>query len=211
MAISGFLGGIYVSQGAPVAFTNQTLTDTAATRLKYRISDASKRYWDKNTPVVIQQSINGGSTWTTVAASDYFVDYIGGEVTFLAARAAGTLVRGTGASLTIQQVGGFFNWSLDIEMEFEDSTTFESNGWKESTPTLLSSTGSADRYWATTADFFNLLGSDLILVLYLDKNTSRRYEGLFKLSSNSVETPVDALIEESIDYESTEKIYYREG
>lgn len=187
------------------------MTDISGNRTKYRISNASKRYWDKATPVVVQQSTDGGATWSTVPATDYTVAYVGGEVTFTTARPSGAQIRVSGAYYNVTQVGGFFEWSLDIERQVEDATTFESNGWSEGLPTLLSASGSASRYWATSNEFFSLLGQEVILVLYVDKTSNKRYEGYFRITTQSVETAVDSLIEESLDFQLTGELYYREN
>lgn len=208
MAISGVLGGVFAQQGTAIPFTQEAMTEVEA-GVRYRISDAAKRYWDKTTPVVVETSPDG-TNWTPVPATEYRVEYVGGHVVFHTPQPAGTQVRVSGAYFTVVQIGGFFEWSLDFERETEDVTTFDFQGWAESVPTSLSASGSASRYWAVSNEFFELLGKEVILSLYVDKSTNRRYEGYFILTGHSVETPSDSFIEEQLDFESTGAIYYRE-
>ncbi|GAB7388997.1 hypothetical protein BSNK01_28350 [Bacillaceae bacterium] len=209
MAISGVLGGVFAQQGAAQPFTQETMTDVDGNGVRFRIDDVTKRYWDKKMPVIVETSPDG-TNWTTVPASEYRVEYVGGHVVFKTARPGETQVRVSGACFNVMQIGGFFEWSLDFERETEDVTTFDFDGWAESVPTSISASGSASRYWAVSNEFFELLGKEVILVLYVDRSTNRRYEGYFILTGHSVETPSDSFIEEQLDFESAGEVYYRE-
>lgn len=208
MAISGVLGGVYAQQGAAQPFTQEPMTEVDA-GVRYRISDAVKCYWDKATPVVVETSPDG-TNWTPVPASEYRVEYVGGHVVFHDARPAGTQVRVSGAYYNVVQIGGFFEWSLEFERNTETVTTFDTQGWSEAVGTFISASGSASRYWAVTNEFFELLGKEVILVLYVDRTTNRRYEGYFALTTHSVEVPADSFVEESLDFQSVGEVYYRE-
>lgn len=117
----------------------------------------------------------------------------------------------SGKYLTVVQHGGFFNWSADLELETSDITTFQNAGWKENLPTVKGFTASAESYWGDE-EFYAGLGKEVVIALYTDATASKqRYEGFGIISSDSLETAVDDIVNETIEIQGTGPLYYREG
>ncbi len=205
MAISGKVGAVFVqTNAAPTVFTDQPTTKNATFDVYYR-TDRTKAYWDKSTAITVKK--NG----TTVAATNYDVEHAGGYIKFKTPNITTDVIVVSGASLAVAQSGGFFNWSVDLEADTADATTFASSGWKENIATVKGFNGSAEGYWGNS-DFINALGKEVVISLYVDNTANkRRYEGFAIITGDSIETPVEDLINESIEIQGTGPLYYREG
>jgi hypothetical protein len=205
MSISGKVGAVFVqTSAAPVAFTDQATTKNGTFDVYY-ITDRTKAYWDKPTAITVKKNS------ITVPVTNYDIEYAGGYIKFKTPNITSDVITASGAALTVSQSGGFFNWSADLETDTADSTTFASNGWKESIATVKGFSGSAEGYWGNS-DFFNALGKEVVIALYVDNTANkRRYEGFGIITSDSIETAVDDLVNESIEIQGTGSLYYREG
>lgn len=204
MAIKGTVGAVLASTGAAnAAFVDQATT-ADGTRTRYTINDVNLRYWDHNQPVTVK--VNG-----VVQASGFRLEHIGGAVVFDVARAPEDVVTVSGEAKAVAQVGGLANWSVDGGADTQDVTTFQSAGWKEFVSGLREWSGSAEGFWGSRA-FFDALGQEVIVVLYVDFGQAKaRFEGLAIVTGDGVETPVDGLVQESVDLQGTGPLYYREG
>jgi len=109
----------------------------------------------------------------------------------------------------VAQAGGFFNWSIDPTLDMQDKTTFQSNGWKEFESTLNGFTGSAEAYWGDE-QFFEALGSEVIVVLHVNESTGIRYEGYAIISADGIKLAVDELIQETVEFQGDGSFHYRE-
>lgn len=203
MAFSGHVGAIFVeTSDAPITFTKKSTT-ADNTYKRYTINDATLRYWDKKSLVLVYVNdieVTGG----------FEIEYCGGTIAFESAMIPEDIVTVSGKSLTVSQRGGFFNWSCELSADTADITTFSSGGWKENLPTIKGFTASAESYWGDS-EFFQSLGKEVVIALYVDNGVNKkRYEGFAVISSDSVEAPADDIINESIEFEGTEKLYYRE-
>lgn len=85
-----------------------------------------------------------------------------------------------------------------------DITTFQSADWKENLPTVQGFTASAESNCGDE-EFFAWLGSkDVVIAMYTDATASkRRYEGFGIISSDSIETAVDDIVNEAIEIQGT--------
>jgi hypothetical protein len=191
-AISGRVGGVFVQTEAPTeVFTDEAASADLSLR-RFTISDTTKRYWDKNSPVTVK--LNGD-----VQVSGYQIEHCGGVVVFDEAKDGYDVVLVSGHFVTVEQHGGFFNWSAELGVEAPETTTFMSNGWKEFITSIKEYTASAESYWGDD-EFFSRLGPEVIIALYVDTTSSRaRYEGYGIISSDSVEAAVDDVVNESIE------------
>jgi hypothetical protein len=146
-----------------------------------------------------------------IPVSEYTIEYAGGTVCFNEPLEPGNVVTVSGNSVSVTQSGGFFNWSLELTADTSDVTTFISNGWKENLPNIKSFTASAESYWCD-ASFLKNIGKEVIIALFVDTTSNlNRYEGYAVLSSDEIELAVDDIVNESIEFEGTGQIYYREG
>lgn len=211
-AKSGVLGAVYApSSLISVTFTNEATTGNAE-RTEYTINDTTKRYWDPAATFLVEQSTDGGTTWTAVSASDYTLIHAGGTVKFATARPAGALIRVSGKYYTMEQKAGFFTWSIEPGIDLVDATTFQSGGWKEFVAVNKGWTASAERFWLDNT-FFSWLDQLVVAVFYIDTSAGQkqRYEGFCRLSGVTRNAPVNELIRETVNFQGVGALYYREG
>ncbi|WP_227765050.1 hypothetical protein [Zhaonella formicivorans] len=204
MPLSGKVGAVFVQTAdAPVSFSEEATTGSLDRR-RFTISDAAKRYWDKDTPVTVKVN-------SVVVSAGFTLEHCGGVVVFEAPLELDDEVTVSGKYLTVAQHGGFFNWSAELELETSDITTFQSAGWKENLATVKGFTASAERYWGDE-EFFAGLGKEVVIALYTDATASKqRYEGFGIISSDGIETAVDDIVNETIELQGTGPLHYREG
>jgi len=111
--------------------------------------------------------------------------------------------------VVVEQAGGFFNWSIDPDSEDLDATTFESGGWREFKAGLLQWSGSAEAYWGD-ARFAAALGELIVVKLFIDAGPSQDcFEGWALLKGDSIEVPVDGLVERTIEFTGVGPLYPR--
>ena len=203
MSLSGRVGAVCIETVAqPVSFTKKPTT-ADATFTRYRINDSSRRYWDKKQPVTVY--VNDQE-----ASGNYKLEHCGGVIVFKTPLTAQDVVTVSGKSVAVAQRGGFFNWSCELSADTADITTFQSGGWKENLPNIKGFTATAESYWGD-AEFTQSLGKEVIIALYVDNTSSkRRYEGYAVISSDNIEAAVDDVINETIEFEGTGNLYYRE-
>src|ERR1700682_4188148 len=80
-AFAGRKSDIYVTAGVPVAIpATDPMTDLTASgfaaRTTYGLTAAARRYFDPNTALVVQQSLDSGATWNTVVPDVVAVGYV---------------------------------------------------------------------------------------------------------------------------------------
>lgn len=203
MAISGKVGAVFLqTEDAPAAFIKEA-TIANAERTIYTIENDECRYLDKHSPILVYVNdiaVNTG----------YLVEYLGGAVRFTSALDEEDEVTVSGKSIEVDQAGGFFNWSAELSADTADVTTFESSGWKENLPTMNGFSASAESYWADER-LSARLGREVIVALFLDTGINKkRYEGYSLISGDSIELSVDDVVNESIEFEGSGRLYYRE-
>jgi hypothetical protein len=205
MAISGAIGAIYKASGTSTTFTNAAMTNTGDNK-RYKITDATKAYWDTSAAVTVKVD---GSTVT----SGFTIEYAGGNVVFTASQGA-SVVTVTGKSFPVTAIGGGYNWTVDVESDLVECTNFNSNGYKEYTPSYNGFSGSFESYWqgGTDVRFSDLANELLVIVLYTDNTANKnRYEGYAIINTNSVDVPNDDLVHDNCDFQGTGQLYYRVG
>lgn len=208
MAISGHVGAIYKASGTSVAFTASAMTNSGD-NLRYYITDTAKRYWDNTKAVTVEKSTDGGTNWVIVTTG-FTIEYAGGHVVFSVSQGT-ALFRVSASNFTAAQIGGGFNWTVDIEADTLECTDYEAAGWRKFVSGHKGFTGSFEMYWANGTNLSEL-GSDVILVLYVDSGANKyRYEGYAKVNTNGIETPTDDLVTETLDFQGAGEIYYRAG
>ena len=205
MAITGMTGAVYVSDvnTAPVSFLDEPCTGDAEYK-RYQIDEEDFRYWDPDTPVLVQ--VNGAPI-----TAGFTLEHAGGFVVFDEALILDVEdeVTVSGKALTLIQAGGFFNWSIDGDGEDAEATTFASQGWKEFVRTLKGWSGSAEAYWGDT-QFFDSLGKTVVVKLFTDAGVSQKcLEGFAIINGDGIENPVDGLVQETVDLTGTGPLYIR--
>jgi hypothetical protein len=200
MAIAGKVGSIYMKTTDVAA----TFTDEGCTNIDntvWRITDDAKRYWDKDTAVTVEVDATPETGVT--------IDYVGGRITFDTPLAGTETVTVSGKYWTVSELAGFYNWTLDIVADLEDSTTFADSGWRAYTPTLKGFNISAESFWQDDK-FIDRLGEEVVVALYVNEASDYRYEGFSHIESDSISQPVDALVEESVTFTGDGELYYYE-
>lgn len=203
MAITGMVGGVYVSDTSipPVPFLDAATTADAGYK-RYQVTDPAHRYWPLNEAITVK--VNGEEV-----TEGFALEYAGGYVVFDEALLEGDIITVSGKALTLIQAGGFFNWSIDLDGEDADATTFKSGGWKEFKRTLKGWSGSAEAYWGDTR-FFDSLGQVVIVKLFTDAGVSQKcLEGFAIINGDGIENPVDGLVQETVDFTGTGLLYVR--
>jgi predicted secreted protein len=102
-------------------------------------------------------------------------------------------------------------WSLDVTQETVDTTDFDSNGWKESTATLNSWSGSITAIFDASGTAEGALqtgltgGSSVALELTLGGGTGSYdvYSGSAIITGQSVTNDVNGIVEATFSFEGT--------
>lgn len=203
MAITGMVGGVYVSDSSipPVPFLDGATTADVE-RKRYQVTDPAHRYWVPGEKITVK--ISGAEV-----TDGFTLEYAGGYVVFDEALTVDDIVTVSGKALTLTQAGGFFSWSIDADGDDEDATTFKSGGWKEFVRCLKGWSGSAEAYWGDTR-FFDSLGQVVIVKLFVDAGPAQDcLEGFAIINGDGIENPVDGLVQETVDFTGTGPLYVR--
>ena len=124
-------------------------------------------------------------------------------------------IQGYNGSVTVagnaSAMGNAKAWSLDISQETVDTTNFGSSGWKESTSTLNSWSGSITAIFdASGADEIDLQtaltgGASINLDLQLGDGTGTvdKYSGSAYVTSQSITNDVNGIVEATFNFEGT--------
>jgi hypothetical protein len=129
--------------GTSTAFSNEACTKLTANTV-YQITDASKRVWDPASLVTVQVDADGAGAggYVTAAAGTYTIDFLFGRITFASDQGASALVRVSGSYLPAVAVAKVRECSLTVSRDAVDSSTHDSAGYREKTPTLIDVSGS---------------------------------------------------------------------
>ncbi len=203
MAIAGKVGAVYTLDPDAVStlFAGGAQECTGCPERKRYCVAPGLRYLDPTKAVTVYRNdvvVNGG----------YYIEHISGCVVFGEAQDEADEIKLLASyfdSNDIEQSGGCFNWSLAPTVDEKDVTTFKSavdnQGWKSFISLLKEWTASAEAYWGDYR-FFDSLGKTVILKLYTDAGPAQDcLEGYAIVTSDSVEAPVDDVVEESIDFQ----------
>jgi len=205
MATAGKVGAVLVqTSDAPIAFLDEPMTANAD-RTRYTITDATKRYWNRYADFVVE--VDG-----TPITSGYFIEYAGGVVVFEEALEVGEVVTVSGEYVQVEQLAGFFNWSLSVNNKTIDVTAYESGEWEEFVLATKNFTVNAEKYWYVDKTFPTLVGQDVVIVCYTNFGAPKtRFEGWATLGQVDINSPVNEIINERLSLTGKDGIYYRAG
>lgn len=212
MAIAGVKADLYITSTPAVAVLDEPATEVtvaqgAPAALRWwRVTNNARRFADPAIAVTVDRSVDAGVTWTVVPAAEYTFDPVGAIAKFNAAQAAGTLIRYDYSYLPIAKLGGAKEWSLDLDVDLIDATTF-GDTWKRRVAGVKDATGSITKWWLDNA-FLSLLGSRLGVVLYTDFAANTRYEAFAWLKGESIGAAVDGLVEDELTFECEGNVNY---
>ena len=114
-------------------------------------------------------------------------------------------------SVASGSMGNAKAWSLDVTQETVDTTDFDSNGWKESTATLNSWSGSITAIFDASGTAEGALqtgltgGSSVTLELTLGAGSGSYdvYSGSAIITGQSVTNDVNGIVEATFNFEGT--------
>jgi len=205
LATPGKVGRVLIkSSASAVTFTDEAMGASAGYK-RYTITDSTKAYWDKDTAIVVEVD-------DVVATSGYSIEYPGGVIVFDSVQDSDAVITVSGKYVVVEQLAGFFNWSLTVNNTTIDATTFTSGEWSEFALATKNWEATAEKFWASTDDFSQRMGEEVIVVLYCDFGTDKtRFEGYAVIQSDEASTPVNELINDSISFKGFNGIYFRNG
>ena len=205
--IKGRLGAIYIAQYPATSMSNEATTANVA-KTVFTIDAAAHRFIDPDTAIVIDYPDN--ATPVTDYAS---IQKPGGVVTWAVTPGIGDVFI-SGKYLTIAQVGECQNWSLDIQNDFVDTTSFGDTA-REMTPMMRSATAKISGMYVDSALFAELISTNprLGFDLFLDATAGSeiRYTGYATLASTNITADVGGIVEQPIDLNIVDGPYYVEG
>ena len=176
-----------------------SMTDEATTtsdNISYQITDSAKRILDLNTLILVE---DGG-----VATSEkYSIDYLNGIITFESSATRDIAV--TGAYVTPTTVATAFSASFNGSADVLENTPFNVSS-RTFQAGLITGTMSLSRYFVTDDLFIDILlnGGYKIIEYWVDATHCIKMYGL--LNSDNIESPVEGLIEEQLEFQITNQI-----
>jgi hypothetical protein len=106
----------------------------------------------------------------------------------------------------LEQIGLVANWNIDLEVDMLDDTALADN-WKSNISGLKGWSCSIEKYWEDN-DYYTNAGTAVQLVLYTTATSGYRYEGQAIINTDGIETPVDDLVTESVEFTGDSQLYY---
>jgi len=195
MALQGF-NALIKLQSSAVAFTDEEVT--TSDNQTYQITTTSKRIWDLNTAVVVKDD-------TTVTTEDYAVTYLTGTIEFDSVDAE-RVITVSGGYVTPATVATGKSFSFSGTSDALENTPFGSE-YREYQAGLVTGTGEISRFFVADDLFIDMLldGTYKIIEFYPDSSGDPiQFYGI--ITSESIEAPVDGLIEESISFQITKEM-----
>ena len=205
------------------AVTATSSTDQAATRSTgvgstsvtgfVQVDDASRRHFEQDgavDPILFVEAL--GST-TLVPSSDYTINSVQGIFQWKDGADPSTGVYTADIPfLTVTSVAGGREWSLNVEADMFEVSTFGSSGWKQFQPNLNGASVSIGRYW-NDSDFVDYLTLETLFVIELVPDaglgsTSARYESFARVGAVQTNAAVDAIVGETINLVVDGTVYY---
>jgi hypothetical protein len=204
MAVTvGYNSQFLVASQPSVAFTNEAMTSSDLTT--YTITNAAKRYLDKNTPVVVQNSPDG-TTWTT-RTTGFTLYRCNARVVWNVAQASGTQTRlASGNYFPYAVLGEAASCEFQGKMETVEVTTFNSTGVKSFIPTLLTGTMKTKTFWLNNTRAASLLARDFIVVSFVTA-TNNRYEGFCYASDCNIKTDPKSAVDQELTFQLTDEFF----
>lgn len=175
----------------------------------YIVGNPDLRYWDKERPITVEQSIDGES-WEVV--TNVLIQHAGGVVVFPDAN-ANREVRVSGWAYELEEKLGFFSWTLTIDVTMHDATDFQSDGWTENISGNRSWTAQAEQHWRADEQLSDWIDKLLPVTFYTDDSAGRkwRYEGVGYLSQDALTVPQGEIVDRTLTFTGDGGVYPRIG
>ena len=183
--------------GDPIAFTGEAMSLVSGTT--YRITDATKNYFDPNTDVAV---FDGATPLT--AGEDYTVNHLFGEVTLNVAPSDAVTV--DGASIPTTVFGSFTSASVTHSAASSDITTFRSaqadNGFASYRSELLTVDLEAAGFYSEADNTLDVMKDRDNLLLEIDWTGEGDLvsRGIFRVSTISQDGDVGSTENASVSF-----------
>jgi len=209
--IHGRLGAIYAPTGtgdlssvtfAQIGSTTDYVIQTAATRILRAFTEAAE----------IADFTPASGTITALKRP-------AGVVTFASAPGATVAITSANSRIyTLAQVGGFTDWTLNLNQELIDTTTFGAED-RQFKNVLRGWDASAERFWIDenmTVDVGALMQSidaPFAISCFVDTTGANLYRwvGFANIEGVDIATPTGGLVGETIRFRGHKNIYYRDA
>jgi len=190
---------------ASVALTAEPMEALDADRKIWRVAARAKRWLNPATATTVK--INSS------AVAPQAIVHAGGFVRFASGVAAGSSVTIDGQYFTtVNKLGGAKQWSLDLQSDEYDVTSWDSGKWREFINILKGATVTFDRWWLDA--LFILYLQDItptsLIGLEMRAAADYRYYAYGHLTSDAIKMAVDGVAEESISVRVTGTVEYTE-
>ena len=211
MALAGKSASVKITATVPTTALAETFTAVAGSSVAYQIDDTTMRHWERNPNTTTRpRMLWGGST---AGVSSYTVNHVQGIVTFASTTA--TAVTGDVEYLTASAVAQGREWSLNVDRDMFEVSTFQSGGWREFQQNVNGAQVSIGRYFigpgsTSASEIFDRLNvdQDLIVELLPSDSAGDRYEGYAFITSDQIEASVDGIVGENFDLTIDGTLYY---
>ena len=210
MALAGKDANVYITATVGTTATAEPFSAVGGSSVAWQVTASSKRHWDRTPGTAARPRMPVNAS--TVGVPSYDVDYVRGIVTF-ASTVSGT-VTGDIEWLNVASVAEGREWSLNIDRDLFEVSTFDSGGWREFQQNVNGAQASVARYWSTGGggggDFFDRINADTDCVLELlpSSTAGDKYEAYAYITADSIAAAVDGIVSESIDFTIDGPVYY---
>jgi len=202
--IAGYEASLYLmdTDQTPVALTAEPMAAMDADRKIWRVAARAKRWLNPATATTVKIDSS--------AVAPQAIVHAGGFVRFASGVAAGSSVTIDGQYFTaVNKLAGAKQWSLDMQADELDVTSWDSGSWREFMTVIKSATASFDKWWFD--QFFLVYIQDTTAVgLELRTKDDKRYYCYGNITSDSIKAASEGAIEESINVRVTGPVEYTE-
>jgi hypothetical protein len=210
MPIAGKDANLRIASGVATTSTNEAATRSTGVGTSngyVQITSTAHRHFDPDSTPVLYR-IAAGST-TLVTATDYNVNPVQGRFDWVTGDPSTGTYQADIQWLTVSQVSGGREWTLNVETDMFEVSEFGSAGWKQFQPNLNGAQASINKYW-TDPTFYDLFNTEskFVVELVTDATNGWRYEGFVRITSDQVQTPTDGLVGESINLVFDGPVYF---
>lgn len=215
-AVAGFKTTLDVS-GSAVAFTTLALSEINDNLWEVGSADDAKSVWNPSASFTVEASEDSGSTYATLGAAEYELNYLAGrvDVTNYASGTSNT------ANITDVRISGDYlpryteadAYSTDVNLSFSplDSTTFSDTDMARvkgladvdlSVSTLQFGRTPLDGVADTEDELIEILGNGRLVVVsvQLTTDTERYIRAFARLDQVNVSSSVDGRVEGEINF-----------
>lgn len=205
--IKGRLGAIWMARyGAGATVMTDEATTANGAKTVFTIDDATKRFIDPDTAVVVKYS---GSAVTNYAS----IQRPGGVVAWTVSPGS-SAVTISGKYLTAAQVGECKTWTLDLTTENIEITSF-GDTFKRFTPMIVAGSVNVEGAYVDSALFAEMISTNprLGIDLFLDSTSGSevRYTGYGTISGSNIAADIGGVVEQPFTITFNDGPYYVAG